>query len=69
MNVTTQKIGTKMCEALGLDPAYVQRITFDWDAGGMATIWVQHLVRDVGEISHVWKQYTLEEKETPEGED
>ena len=64
MAVLAREVGSKVCEALGLDPAKVTVISFLWEAEGVAKIRFTQLVtsEDGDAIAEILSEYELVEK-------
>ena len=70
MPTTVNDIGTKLCEAMGVDPDNVKTISFKWQAGRVAviTFGCMPTCEQADQIATVFKDYNLSLIE-PEGED
>ena len=63
MVTTVNDIGTKLCEAMGVDPDNVKTISFKWQAGRVAVISFGCMPTDeqADQITTVFKDYKLQE--------
>ena len=57
------EVGTAMCEAFGLNPKDVKRITFDWTWETVGAVTVELHVTDASAMATVLKRYELVEKD------
>ena len=69
MVTTVNDIGSKLCEAMGVDPGNVKTISFRWGVLGTALITFGYMPTDeqADKVATVFKDYKLQE--IPEGSD
>mgnify|MGYP001599673762 CR=1 FL=1 len=70
MAVPVNKIGTEICEALGIQANDVMRLSFDWEPGEVATVIAKlRPSREQAEkIAAIFKKYKLIEMDSYEEE-
>lgn len=61
--VSGRELGTKICEALGLDPNKVSKVTLECSADDVAKVTVHSAVyeEEAKEVSEIMTQYALQE--------
>ena len=63
MVTTGRDIGTKLCEAMGVDPGVIKSISFQWGVLGTALITFGYMPtgEQTDKIATVFKNYELQE--------